>query len=139
MVKKEKRIKATSTTANAWKRLEFSEFTHWTTRHKMDKLPDIKAKVLKASAETVEEAVALSLALTLLQGLADKDLQTRFDAICAVESEQFHKDFPGYVYVLGGRNKGSKAGMTQETPRGQVTDPDEDDAPVKPKKKKAKK
>lgn len=109
--KKPKRIKATSSTKNAWNRLEFSEFTHWTTRHKMEKLPSVKAKVLKASAETVEEAIAVSLALTLLQGEADQDIQSRFDAICEVQAEEFHTEFPDFKYVLGGRGKGSKNGM----------------------------
>ncbi len=125
MAKKPKQKAKTNQSPNQWKRLKFSEFTHWASRHKLDTLPPVKAKVLSVAGETVEEAIAISIALELLTAVStNSTLQSAFNKECESVLAQLNKDFPNYKYSLGGRGKG-KAKEAEE-------------APAKPKKKKAK-
>lgn len=97
--------------------LQIGALLHWATRASdpsAGKDMPIKAKFLKVTATTIEEASAVSLVSELLQGTAPKTLQEAFDKTSAKNLEAFKKQNPDFKFVVGGRPRKVK-GETSKT------------------------
>jgi hypothetical protein len=89
-------------------RMTTSPLLHWITRMKGGKSETVHTKVLKVTAESIEEAAKISIATDLLRGTAPATLQKSFDSLCNSQLKKFNEENPDYVYYPGGRPKKSK-------------------------------
>ena len=93
-------------------RIVVNPLLHWATRASnpgaQSTLP-IKAKFLKVTASTLEEASKVSLLADLLVGkCSNKGLQDQFDKLAKKQVEDFNKAMPDFSFSVGGRPLGSK-------------------------------
>ncbi len=91
------------------KSLDTGSLAHWAARltGKAEALP-IDIKTVRATATSLEEAAAISLATHLMQGKAPKSCQEVFDKTSTKMVADFRKLKPDYKFVKGGRPKGQK-------------------------------
>lgn len=89
-------------------KVDTGSLAHWATKltGKAEALP-IETKTVRATATSLEEAAAISLATQLLTGKAPKAIQENFDKNATKLVADFRKLKPDYKFVKGGRPKGS--------------------------------